>query len=452
MNNDHIFSYVNADRELGRRSFLKGVGYTGLALAGGGLLAACGDQSSSTSGQIAPKGSKISGKLSIAYLGTADQQKVWNALFALFQKQYPDVQLTAQGNPSNNWATYFNTVSTQIAGGKVPDVVQVATEGQRLFASRGLVAPIDPYLARDKDELAELFTDVNPRLQQMASKSSPDNNTYYLPGDYNPMCIWYNAEMFQQARVAEPSDSWNWDDFLSTAKKLTKSGVYGMAAGNGYFTGIMPWLLTNGTNVLSSDLKTSTITTPAAIEALTFMRELVSQNISPAPGGTFDPFQATAQGKLAMFGGGCWPIINMRLLNMVSKMKIVKWPQKTQSGSPIGFNSYAIMKDSPNKEAAWAFAKFMTSKETGQYFVQQGATVVPMRRSIATSDLFLANSPQGMEKLYTALDYGTLLPAPNKENVIELAINNVTSQILTGNVTPQQGASQLNQQITVALT
>jgi multiple sugar transport system substrate-binding protein len=451
MSNDHILSYVNADRKMGRRSFLKGVGYSGLALAGSGLLAACGDQSSSASGQIAPKGAKISGKLSIAYLGTADQQKVWNKLFALFQKKYPDVQLTAQGNPSNNWATYFNTISTQIAGGKVPDVVQVATEGQRLFASRGLVVPIDPYLARDKDELAELFADVNPRLQQMASKSSPDNNTYYLPGDFNPMCIWYNAEMFQRAGVAEPSDSWNWDDFLSTAKKLTKSGVYGMATGNGYFTGIMPWLLTNGANVLSSDLKTSTITTPAAIEALTFMRELVSQNVSPAPGGTFDPFQATAQGKLAMFGGGCWPIINMRLLNMVSKMKIARWPQKTQSGSPIGFNAYAIMKDSPNKEAAWAFAKFMTSKDAGEYFVQLGATVVPMRRSIATSDLFLANSPQGMEKLYAALDYGTLLPAPNKENVIELAINNVTSQILTGNVTPQQGASQLDQQITAAL-
>ncbi len=451
MNSEHIFSYINGDRELGRRSFLKGVGYSGLALAGSGLLAACGDQSSS-SDKIAPKGAKISGKLSVAYLGTADQQKVWNKLFELFQKQYPDVQLTAQGNPSNNWATFFNTISTQIAGGKVPDVIQVATEGHRLFASRGLVEPIDAYLERDKDELAEFFDDINPRLRQLASNDSPDSNTYYLPGDFNPMCMWYNADMFKQAGVAEPSDSWTWDDFLSTAQKLTKSGVYGMATNNGYFTGIMPWLLTNGASVLSADLKKSTIDTPAAIEALTFMRQLVSQNISPAPGGTFDPNQATAQGKLAMFGGGCWPIINMRELNLVSKMKIAKWPQKVQSGSPIGFNSYPIMKASLNKEAAWAFTKFMTSKTAGQYFVQQGATVVPMRRSIATSDLFLSNAPQGMEKLYAALDYGTLLPAPNKENVIELAINNITSQVLTGNITPEQGASQLNQQITAALS
>jgi multiple sugar transport system substrate-binding protein len=450
MDSNTLFSYVEQDNRLGRRSFLKGVGYSGLALAGTGLLAACGDQSSS-SAPIAPKGSKISGSLTLAYLGTADQQVVWKKLFSLFQEKYPDVQLTAQANASNNWAVYFNSISTQIAGGKVPDVVQVATEGQRLFASRGLVEPLDPYLARDKDELASYYADTPANLLQLVAQSSPGGKTYYLPDVYNPMCIWYSVDMFRKAGADEPDDSWTWDDFHAISKKIAKPGVYSFAAGAAYFAGIMPWVLTNGGNVLNTDWTKSTVTDPAVVEALSFMRQLVAEGISPAPSGTYDPFGAMAQGKLAMFGGGCWPIINIRKLGIVDKVKIVAWPHKVKQGSPLGFNAYPIMKASQNKEAAWAFAKFMTSQEANTYLVQSGGTGVPLSKTIVNSSAFLDNTPVGMDKLYPALQYGTLLPAPNKENVMELAIDNVSAQILTGNTTPAQGLSQLDQQITAAL-
>src|SRR5258707_943517 len=189
MDSSNLFSYVEQESRLGRRSFLKGVGYSGLALAGTGLLAACGNQSSA-SNQIAPKGSKISGSLTLAYLGTADQQVVWKKLFALFQQKYPDVQLTAQANASNNWAVYFNAISTQIAGGKVPDVVQVATEGQRLFASRGLGEPIDAYLERDKDENATYYAGNPFNLPQLVPHIPPDVKTSSLPYVYTPISMW----------------------------------------------------------------------------------------------------------------------------------------------------------------------------------------------------------------------------------------------------------------------
>lgn len=450
MDRNDILTYVEQESRLSRRNFLKGVGYTGLALTGSGLLAACGDQSSSSS-QIAPKGSKISGSLTLAYLGTADQQVVWKKLFALFQKKYPDVQLTAQANASNNWAVYFNSVSTQIAGGKIPDVVQVATEGQRLFASRGLVEPIDAYLQRDKDEMASYYADTPSNLLQLVAQSSPGGKTYYLPDVYNPMCIWYNVEMFQKAGVNEPDDSWTWDDYYAIAKKIAKPGIYSTYVQPTYFTGIMPWVLTNGGNVLNSDWSKSTVTDPAVVEALAFMHQQVAEGLSPAPGGTFDQYGAMAQGKLAMFGGGIWPIINIRSLGIVDKVKIVAWPRKMKQGSPLGFNAYPIMKASPNKEAAWAFAKFMVSQEANTLLVQNGGTGVPLSQSIVNSSAFLDNAPQGVEKLYTALQYGTLLPAPDKENVMELAIDNISAEVLTGNVTPSQGMSQLNQQITAAL-
>ena len=456
MDNDQFLSHIDQpDQEMSRRSFLLRTG--GLTLAtsalASSLLAACGGDTSSSSGSIAPKGAKVSGTLTIAYLGTADQQKAWESLFNLFRKQYPDVQLKAQGNPANNWAAFFDTLSTQIAGGKIPDIIQVATEGQRPFASRGLVEPLDAYLERDKAELAEFFSDIHPNLTKWNDTlSSPDGKKYFLPGEFNTMCLWYNAELFQQAGVSEPSDSWTWDDFLAAAKKFSKPGQsYGLHVPQFYFVSVMPWLLTNGASTLNANWTKSTVNDPNAIEAAKFMRSLIQQGISPAPGGTFDPMAAFSQGKLAMFGGGRWPIIDIRRLNMVEKTKIVAWPQHTTKGSPIGWNAYPIMKASPNKEAAWAFVKFITSKEASQYFATQGGTIVPPRRSIANSDAFLSNAPKGSEKLYEALEYATPIPSPNKGNIIQHDIEDTWQQILVGNVTPEQGLADLDQKITANL-
>lgn len=222
MQSEH--STIFHDNSLSRRRFLKSAGYTGMAaLSAGSILAACGGASQQDTGP-APKGSKVSGALTLVYMGTADQQKTWNALFELFRKEYPDVKFTAKGIPSDNWAAFFDTVSTQIAGGQVPDIVQVATEGQRLFASRGLVEPIDAYLKRDEDELADFFKDIHPNLVKWNKMSSPDGKTYYLPGEFNTMCLWYHSGLFKQAGIDEPDDSWKWDDFLAAAKKIDEAG------------------------------------------------------------------------------------------------------------------------------------------------------------------------------------------------------------------------------------
>ena len=94
-------------------------------------------------------------------------------------------------------------------------------------------------------------------------------------------------------------------------------GIFSYAGTNGYFVGVMPLLLTNGGSSLSDDWKTATLNTPQAIEAATFMRSMVEKKWSPEPGsGTYDAGAQMAQGKLAMFGGGRWPVIGMRNLEV----------------------------------------------------------------------------------------------------------------------------------------
>lgn len=433
-----------------RRTLLKTTGAVGLAAAATRI--------SKRSAFAAPvirttqnrAAAQVSGKITLAYLGTADQAAAWDKLFAQFRQQYPNIELEAQPNAIDNWAGFFDAISTQIAGGKVPDIIQVATEGQRLFASRNLCLPINDLLERDKDELADYFADVSPKLLEWDKTYTiaADGSRYYLPSDFNTMCYWYNADVLNAAGIPAPTDDWTWDTLMAMGEPLKAKGIFTLAVAPTYFVGIMPFLLTNGASSMSADWATATINSPQAIEAATFMRTMVANGYSPIPGGTFDAFTTTAQDKMAAFGGGRWPIINIRKLNAVDKMKIVAWPQKTQKGSPVGWNAYPIMKESKNVEAAWAFVKFMTSAAASQFAIREGGgTVVPGRKSVATSQDFLDNAPEGMDKLYTALDYATPIPSPDKGNVIQSDIEDAFTQILTGAVSPEDGLNALNDSI-----
>src|SRR5699024_5360693 len=133
----------------------------------------------------------------------------------------------------------------------------------------------------------------------------------------------------------------------------------------------------------------------------------------------FDAVATMAQGELAMFGGGRWPTASIREVDLVDKVKLVAWPQNAQKGSPVGWDGHPIMEASENKEAAWEFVKFLASSEAQTLEVEQGGPTVPPRQSLAESDAFLGNAPDGMFKLYEALDYATPIPSPDAGNLIE---------------------------------
>jgi multiple sugar transport system substrate-binding protein len=258
------------------------------------------------------------------------------------------------------------------------------------------------------------------------------------------MAVWYNTEMIAAAGVPEPTNEWTWDDFLEIATGLTKPGeVFGMHVPSAYFVGIMPWLLTNGASPLNADWTEATVNTPEAIEAATFMRQLVADKISPEPGGEFDAFAAMAQGQLAMVGGGQWPRPNLEELGVLDKIKIVAHPQKAGPGSPIGWNSYPIMKSTQNREAAWALSKFYASPAAAEFLQFQTAA----QRSIAEGEAYLSAGPEGVEVLYQALDYATPVPGPDQGSIIQQDIEDTFAQILVGNLEPEAGLNDLNLKI-----
>lgn len=432
-------------RGLSRRALLQAAALGAVGTTGVAGTAACGPPSPSTSDGVR--------SLSLVYLGTAEQQTQWNQLFQEFQRQQPNVRVTAVGLPVDNWAAYADRVLLDLAAGRKYDLVQVATEGMQLFVGKSLLHPLDDLVRRDAGVTNDLIADVSPRLVEWNRQyASGDGHTYFLPGDFNTMCMWYNRRVLRSAGLDDPEPAWSWETFLDYGRKVKKaSGAYLYPVTAEYFVGVMPWLLTNGASTLDDTWRTATCDDPRAVEAADFARQLVQDGLSPAPGGSFDRYSLAVQGRLAMFGGGRWPIINIRQQGAVGDFGIVPWPRKTRAGSPVGWGFTPILRSSENKEDAWTFIKFLSSRQGATFFAGLGGTIVPGRRSVASSEAFLANSPRGTEFLYRALDYATPIPSPARNDRVQRSVEDTWGQIAAGVASPAEGMRSMQRRVSADL-
>ncbi|HEY9294553.1 MAG TPA: sugar ABC transporter substrate-binding protein [Microlunatus sp.] len=431
-----------------RRTILK-ASAAALALPTAGMLAGCNDSSGQSSGEA-----DASGPLTLIYLGDATQQKAFNQLFAAFHKSHPKIEIKATGIAAGDWATFAQTVSTQIAGGKIPDIVDVATEGQRLMASKGLLEPLDDRIAADKDVTTPFFDGIAPNLKDWSKKyGSPDGKTYYIPGGYNTVVMYCNTEVFDKAGVDLPSKDWTWEEFREAGTKIkSKTGAFLLPLGYGFpFVDIMPWLLTNGASTLDADWKNATFASPEAIEAATYVKSLLDAGLSPKPGGTFDAAAQFAKGKLATLGGGRWPTLDIRRLNMTDKTQIVNWPKKTQDGSPAGWDGWPILKASKRKNNSWTFLKWMMSKEAGEFYASVGGTNVPALTEVAKSDVFTKDAPQGTTLMVDAINDATPIPSPDQGAQMQAAVTKGWQAALTGTQPVQAALETANKSIQALL-
>ncbi len=426
---------------LSRRALLRAAGGGAAALAAAPILDACSSSPGSSSAIATAAPTNVTGHVSLGFFGAADIVKAWNPIFDDFRQTFPNVTLEAVPVPASTWTTYADSVILQLSGGREFDVVQAAVNVQQLFVSKGVVQPLEDFIKRDQAELADYLSDENPKFldwnKSLVSKGGP---RYYLPADYNTYCAWVNTQMFADAGLPVPSDGWTWDDLLAAGAKIcTSPGTYLINVDPTDMFFFQPWALTNGGTLLSADWKRSTLADPKTIEAAAFAQSLCTKGYSPKPGGSFDAVTAFAQNKLAVFGCGMWLNPSIKDAHAEGKVKIVSWPQKTTKGTSVGWNAYPILKKSKNQEAAWAFVKYLASKRAVQNLAKTGQAT-PGRKSVFYNDLPAAAPEQGLDELWTSVDYATPVPSPDAADAINTAIIKTLTQLYSS---PSADATQL---------
>lgn len=430
---------MNQDSKLSRRTFLGGTAATVAALA---LPMNRRLMTSAT-----PKG-YAGDTLTLGLPITPETAKKSLSYLAAFEKSTGiKINWFTTNTATGTWVAVFEEIATRLAGGEPLDSAYIATEGMRLFEEKGVLDPLDSYIASDKAAVDEFYTDVNPTmLANFRQLDDLGGHTYFIPIGYNVMSIWWNRAMFKQYKVPDPGPGWTWDEFESAARKIANASEdrFGYAFTSpvpGPFIDVYPWVLTNGGRILNADQSKCVADSPECIEAAAFARSLVANKLVNPPGGAYDPFSATAANKLGMVGCGIWGNVDIPLppAQIIKDFAIVPWPKKTTNGTPVGVGGFPMFSSSSAKPALWEFIKYSFSEE-----FQFGAVVdfggdMPIRTSAATSKTFLAQFPPGTENFSTELSYSTMIIGVPNADAVESEISTVWAQILAGSISPAAG-------------
>jgi multiple sugar transport system substrate-binding protein len=433
----------SAATPLTRRNFLK------IAGIGGTLASTIGIRSASA--QSATPNPNAKASLIIFDFGDANAQAVYKDAIGRFNKRYPNVTVRDDYSPfPNGWGQYINNLKTRVASGLVPDVIAIAIEGVRATITQDLILPLDDFIAKDptsKEYLKDVAAPLNDALKFQGK-------TYYLTREWNNMCIHYNTKAFQDAGIERPKDDWTWDDFTAIAQKLTKGDAGNRSFGFGlpFFNfGLQPWFNTNGTSTLTADWKKSNLDDPKALESVKFIHSLVNDlKVAPSVEGTGGNaiFAMFAGGKIAMTGGGHWPL-GTYLANNFKTMDVLNWPRKTVGTTVFGSGGWGISKHCKNPELAWELIKDLTSLQTDEAIAAVGAAI-PARRSATQTPAF-KQWPAHADLFYDSLTDAKPVPSPSNFAEVESIFMRHIEEIMSNAVTPEQGLEKAHTELSAAM-
>jgi multiple sugar transport system substrate-binding protein len=205
---------------------------------------------------------------------------------------------------------YYTQVQTQIAGGTGADLYWMDQNNMAL-ASEGIFYPVNQCadVANAEPQTAGDLSDYYPGILAV---NQIDGDTYGLPWIAQPVVLYYNRGLFEEAGIEEPQPGWTWDDFLEMGTALTQDTDGDGTVDQWGFTNngwpppfIFAWQA--GGELISSDFTSAPIDTPEFIEGFEFyLNTAYNPELSPSrevisEQGFGEMFKA---GRIAMFMGG----------------------------------------------------------------------------------------------------------------------------------------------------
>lgn len=354
-----------------------------------------------------------------------------------FEKQ-ENVHVRVEGIPGTG--EYVRKMLLNFIAGTQPDVMVLDASSAAIFINNGLLTDLRPFIESDPDfDLADYY----PNVVGIARRGDA---IYAIPGDFTPMVMYYNKDLFDAAGVPYPTSDWDFAEFLEVAKKLNDPGrrVYGFAFSN-WMPGWIMWLWNNGGDVLSPDGTRAVgyLDSPKNVEAVSFLRDLivkhkVAPSLSQQAAMGVDLF---ANGQAAMVVNGHWGLIGYKNAPKDSqgrpkidwqRLGVVSLPHNTPEPVTVMYEAgYGIPRGAKNPELAWKFVKMWSGYELQSRYNESGIAVsarLDVSRQRAEDPIeaqFLPIIPQARPP-HGARVEGYEVVEKNGKNALDSILNNNT--------------------------
>jgi len=251
---------------------------------------------------------------------------------------------------------YYIKISTFIASKKAPDFFWLTQELISKYAQLGAIADITETLTNSE------ILNANQYYEGVLASAEHEGNYYGLPWIANPMMVYYNKELFDDAGIPYPSatDDWTWEEFIETAQALTM--VRQDSSGNDYqqygyivdgWPNIETFFWAGGGDIIAENGKDILIDSEESLKGLDILNAILSSGITPAYSevaslGTNDVW--FEKQRVAMYMGGIQD-------NFEEKVGLLKEEEQFQ----IGYAPMPVGLDGQSYSFDWTASTVMSS-------------------------------------------------------------------------------------------
>jgi multiple sugar transport system substrate-binding protein len=332
---------------------------------------------------------------------------------AEFKKTNPDYEFEL-----NEVAGYSHqeALLMMLAAGTGPDCWFDSVRTTGMLARKGVVEPLDAYLAATPSFKKENFTDNTFSCQTY------DGKIWGIPWDSGALILMYNKNLFDAAKVPYPDTAkWmTWDEIIVLGKQLTfdvnnktpndkgfdpaRVKQYGLLPNTGH--GRQTYIWSNGGEIIEKDM-TMPIDTPEFTGAMNWLADLgLKEFISPSA-----KYQTAAEIILpslncAMEHGGVWSMGEYLAAGV--NLGYVMAPISKNKVTYGQYSPMCVFTGSAHKQEAYNFIYFCTADPVGQKIIVDRGQLQPTLKSLTPAYLDGTPPPNKAER---QLAYDVFNPA-----------------------------------------
>ena len=308
------------------------------------------------------------------------------AQVAQFEADNPGVTVEITSLP---WGQAFETLATMVAGGDIPDVVEMPDRWLALYAGADHLVNLEDHITGW--EHGGTLTDKTLAMGRLAGGTA-----YTVPYGFYLRAMFYNRNLLEEAGVSEPPSTM--DEFMEASAAVSAlDGKYGYCLRGGP-GGLNGWMMMATTMSGNPDFFTedglSTINQPASVDGIQYLIDLYQNGYAPR-----DAVNWGFNEIVAGFYSGTCAFLDQdpdALIAIASRMDADDFAVMPMPTGPsgmafptIGYAGWSVFTATEHEEESWDLVAHLASpesnltwaREVGVIPIHQGAEMDPHFRT-----------------------------------------------------------------------
>ncbi len=290
------------------------------------------------------------------------------AMVADYEKSNPGVTVEIVSLP---WGQAFEKLATMVAGGDLPDVVEMPDKWQALYAGAGKLANLEDNIKNWKHGAT-----LGEKTLAMARQAG--GTAYSIPYGFYLRAMFYNKKLLKEAGVAKPPVTTA--EFKEAAAKVSKlDGKYGycLRGGGG---GLNAWMMSaaamNGSGKFFDDAGKATINQPGSVKGLQYLMDLYKDGSAPKDSVNWGFNEIVAgfySGTCAFLDQDPDALIAIAERMPAEDFAVIPMPvgPAGKAYPTIGFAGWSIFETTKHKSESWALLAHLSDPENNKTWARK---------------------------------------------------------------------------------